>query len=352
MIQQMKTGYEFKIFCSNTDLDEQPLKGVVPDKWIQYTDNTQVWYASAKTRSIATVKKEIAHSDAEVLFINGIYSWTFNLAPLLFVHVPKIIVSTLGMLHPGALSQKPLKKKLYLFALKILGVSRKCSFHAATEEEKKYILQIFPESKVYVIPNFPVVFGVQPLIPKTKSRLELTSVALISPMKNHLLVVQALETCSENILYNIWGPVKEESYWQQCVEFISKLPPNIKVQYHGEAHPSQVESILSRCHVFILPSKSENFCHAIYEALSCGRPVITSHNTPWNDLLKYHAGMNVGISDELEIKKAIQLFASMDQQELATWSAGAKKYIEEALSIEEVKIKYEEMFTIGDRATR
>jgi len=253
----------------------------------------------------------------------------------------------MGMLHPGALSQKPFKKKVYLAILKLLGVSNKCSFHAATEDEKKYILKIFPKSKVFVIPNFPAVLKSEAIVPKTIGSLEMTAVALISPMKNYLLVLHALETCSENITYHIWGPVKDHDYWRECLAFIPKLPSNINVQHNGEIHPSKVEAVLARCHVFILPSKSENFCHAIYEALSCGRPVITSHNTPWNGLEEAHAGLNVGVNDELEIKSAIQKFASMDQHELAGWSSAAKQYIEKALDVEELKIKYAEMFKGG-----
>ena len=345
MVEQMKNGYSFKIFCSDADLDGKPMPEIQTDQWVKYRDNADVWYAAQKTRTISIVKKEIKKTKADALFINGIYSWPFNLAPLLFTRGPKKILSTLGMLHTGALSQKSFKKKIYLGLLKYFGVSRRCYFHAATEDEKVFIRKVFPKSKVFVIPNFPAVFKAQAIIPKMIGSLEMTSVALISPMKNYLLVLQALETCSENITYHIWGPIKDQEYWRECLAFISKLPTNINVQHNGEIHPSKVEGVLARCHLFILPSKSENFCHAIYEALSCGRPVITSHNTPWNGLEEAHAGLNVAIANELKIKSSIQKFASMDQHELAGWSSGAKQYIEKALDIEEVKQKYIEMFT-------
>ena len=103
-----------------------------------------------------------------------------------------------------------------------------------------------------------------------------------------------------------------------------------------------------------MPSKSENFGHALYEALSAGRPVITSHTTPWNGLEKAGAGKNIDPEQPGELAAAIRFFAAMDETELETWSRGARTYAEAALDRERVLEDYRRMFgvVLSGEATR
>ena len=39
-------NFQFKIFCSNKDLDGSLLQGVAFDEWVPYNANTKVWYSS------------------------------------------------------------------------------------------------------------------------------------------------------------------------------------------------------------------------------------------------------------------------------------------------------------------
>jgi len=122
------------------------------------------------------------------------------------------------------------------------------------------------------------------------------------------------------------------------------LPANITVGYHGDVEPSKIENTLKGYEVFILPSKSENYGHAIYEALSAGRPVITSNNTPWNKLEDAKAGMNVSLTNTLELVQAIERFAAMKTEELEAWSNSASIYAAGAVDVEAIRRQYEEMF--------
>jgi len=194
MVQQLcAAAVEFKIFCSNKDLDGSPLTNVEFDKWINYNANTRVWYSS-KNNLLPLIKKEIKKDAPDLLFTIGIYSWSFNFKPLLFCRSVKKIISVRGMLHPGGLSQKGFKKKIYLQFWKVLGLHKRNIFHATDEEEKKYIQQVFGvKARVVVAANFSRVLPLQPVIEKKAGHLKLVSIALISPMKNILLVLEALQ---------------------------------------------------------------------------------------------------------------------------------------------------------------
>ncbi len=148
------------------------------------------------------------------------------------------------------------------------------------------------------------------------------------------------------IEYNIFGPVKDHSYWEECLQMISSMPSNIRVEYHGDLHPLLVEKALKNKHVFILPSESENFGHAFYEALSAGKPVITSHMTPWNLLEEAKAGKNVSATTA-SISNAIEFFASLNAPEFEQWSRAATAYATEAVSFDQLERQYNEMFSVS-----
>jgi glycosyltransferase involved in cell wall biosynthesis len=334
---------KFKIFCSNKDLDGSTNKGVAFDEWVVYNEHTQVWYASS--HSIATMRREISQSKPGILFIIGIYSWYFNLLPLLLGDAPVKIISVRGMLHAGALSQKSFKKKIYLACWKMAGLHKRHFFHATDEAEQGFIQQSFGEqARGFIAGNIPRVFNFQPALNKKAGLVRMVSIALISPMKNIALVLDALQESKHSIEYGIYGPVKDEAYWQVCVEKIKSLPSQIKVTYHGDLVPTQIATTLSAYEAFMLPSKSENFGHAIFEALSAGKPVITSHHTPFNELEANRAGKNIAVENVGELTAAIDFFAAMVPDEFAAWNRGANEYAARRLDMEALKGAYDAMF--------
>ena len=344
LVKEFNENVAYFIFCSDVDVNGAALENIETDKWTRYNDHTLVWYAGPE-RISDTLVKQVEAQKPDILFIIGLFSWHFNIVPMLFCKGPRKILSTRGMLHPGALSQKRWKKRLYLQLFKLLEFHYKIDFHATDEEEKNYITKYFGQAAtVFVAGNFPNKTGVLPTIEKQPGSLKLASIALISPMKNILAVLQALKITDAEIEYSIYGAVKDEDYWNLCKEEIKILPGNIRVIYHKEIAPQKVIDALSRAHLFILPSKSENFGHAIYEALSAGRPVITSNNTPWNNLKELQAGINVAVEDITGLRDAIKFFAVMGQEELYLWSSGAFIYSEKALDVERIKKEYEAMF--------
>jgi len=334
---------EIRIICSSLDHDGSILS-VTPNHWVPISQKLLVWYST--TTSLIRWIKFIRQQPAKVWFINGIYSLKFNLIPLIFGKGNKVI-SSRGMLDPGSLSQKSLKKKIYLFFLKLLGFHKFCRFHATCLLEEKNIRSIFGEhTKVSIISNIPRVFDYAPMPMKEFGILRLVTVALINPVKNYLLVLEALKDCGCTIQYDIYGPIHHEKYWEQCLNVIETMPANIKVIYHGDIHPNEVAPVLANAHIYIQPSRSENFGHSIFEAFSAGRPVITSFQTPWQDLLKHNAGKNVTITETKEITEALESFAAMDQSMLHEWSLCARQYAENMIDINQFVKEYKNMFEI------
>jgi glycosyltransferase involved in cell wall biosynthesis len=338
LVDILKDELNIEVICSNADLDRTILS-IDANKWVNKSGRTVYYNGDGFKNMKRHLKKD------SLVYINGMYSIQYNFLPALKFSNRKI-VSARGMLHANALSQKRLKKQLYLALWKLLKLHKKCEFHATTEQEKQDIEAVFGSKvKVWVIQNLPATMNrLAPAI-KKPGELHIATIALISAMKNHVQVIKSLSHCRETIVYHIYGPIKDKKYWDTCKSILDQLPDNIKVNYHGDVSPGKIPGILKDIHVYVQPSKSENFGHSLYEALASGRPVITSFNTPWNELAEAKAGVNVDPHNISALSAAISNFAQMTQEELDSWSAAAAEYSTKAVNIAEIKNQYIQMFT-------
>ncbi len=165
-------------------------------------------------------------------------------------------------------------------------------------------------------------------------------------MKNHLTVLLALQKSSASIQWHIYGPVKDAAYWKECEQLISKLPKNIEVIYHGELSPADLTKAMEQFQLFIMPSKSENFGHALLEALSAGKPVITTNTTPFKNLQYAKAGYTVNINQlDADLCFAITAFAAMGKNEFDEHSNAAKTFGANFVDTDLIKQQYQTLFT-------
>jgi glycosyltransferase involved in cell wall biosynthesis len=127
---------------------------------------------------------------------------------------------------------------------------------------------------------------------------------------------------------------------------ILQLPANISVLYHGELPPPELLKAMNEFQLFIMPSKSENFGHALLEALSAGKPVITTNTTPFKDLQAVKAGYTI-ITDQAdkELPEAIRFFAGMQQGEFSVYAANAAEYAGNFYAKERLQQQYQHLFT-------
>ena len=79
-------------------------------------------------------------------------------------------------------------------------------------------------------------------------------------------------------------------YQKHLENLVIKLQLNSKVTFTGMLLGETKACALSNSDLFILPSHSENFGIAIAESLSYGVPVITTKETPWQDLITHDCG--------------------------------------------------------------
>ena len=352
LIHQTYNHFNFYVICSAFDQgDKKVLDNIQTDTWCEWKGMAKVYYSS-KQPSLSFFKKTFQQINPDIVFLNGLYSFSYHIKPLMAAlsyssqnNSTQIILSPRGMLHPGALSQKRWKKWLYFLFFKLSGIPQKISWHATDEKEVHFIRQQFKRARIHIAGNFPQLFQPIPSPPKEKGTLIMGTIALISPMKNHFEILKSLQQIQQAITWHIYGPIKDNSYWHSCNHLIQELPLNIQVIYHGAIQPDEVEHALQKIQVFVMPSKSENFGHAIIEALSAGKPVITTHTTPFINLQHHQAGYTLSLNNlQAELQHAISFFADMDQEQLATYQQGAVDYANRFVNIEKVRKEYVGMF--------
>lgn len=355
LVRALYNAYDFYIVCKPHEMNETaPLNAVKINEWNRWEDKAQVMYWNYSWKRRSELKQLMEEVKPDTIFINGLFSLYFNILPLKYGIGYKnkhrdctVVLSARGMLHPGALSQKRLKKKLFLMLFQSAGWQQRIKWHATDEQEIKFIQRQFGNNvRAETAGNFPNLLPLAAVPEKKTKELVMGTVALISPMKNHLEVLKALQSVKASISWHIYGPVKEQAYWQQCKELMQHLPPGISVVYHGEVPPAELSVAMNKFQVFIMPSKSENFGHALLEALSAGKPVITTDTTPFKDLQENKAGYTVQAShlaDELPL--AIGFFAAMKAEEFAAYSTGAADYARNFLATDRLKHQYQHLFT-------
>jgi glycosyltransferase involved in cell wall biosynthesis len=134
-------------------------------------------------------------------------------------------------------------------------------------------------------------------------------------------------------------------YWENCKRALAKLPDNITWTFEGPIESSKLPEFLLANHLYILPTKGENFGHTIFEAFVAGRPVLISDQTPWLGLQKEGVGWDLPLSNEEAFSASIDFAAGWSQDEFdayarASWSYAAK-YVREI----GLKQQYFELFS-------
>lgn len=325
--------HSLQVVTSDRDYgDKAPYPGITPDTWTTAPDGTPTWYCSAEARSYRHMRGIIAGSRFEVLYLNSMFSIRFTLYPLWITRstCPEatVILAPRGMLHAGALSLKPFKKKLFLGFLRLMGMHRQVVFHATDAQEVLDIQAVFGKDvQVVHAPNLPAPDQSDlTLIPKAAGTLKLLFLSRISEKKGVHLLLAALQQQTAEIVLDIVGPDEEPGYWARCEALIAQLPAHVQVRKHAPVPQAEVLALQAAAHLFVMPTLGENFGHAILEALSAGRPVLISDQTPWRELAGAMAGEDLPLADTAAWTAAIDRFARMDAPAWEAYARGAHAF--------------------------
>ncbi|TLX73204.1 glycosyltransferase [Labilibacter sediminis] len=374
MVSYLRDTFDFYVITRNTDfLETTPYEGVESEKWLQRNDGEYVYYCPEVKVGNTLYKQLIEEVKPDYAYINGVYSWKFSILPLVILRKVgfkgKAVLGTYGMLAQTAIKIKKGKKQLFLKLARLIGLYKNVIFHATSEKEIEDIKAAFgSKAKVQMAPHLPVKeLPDLRLIDKQSGDLKLISIARISPEKNTLFALQCLKKLGEvegQIAFDLYGPIYDKLYWEECQQEIAQLPTNIKVNYKGVVDGNQVLDLFTEYHALFMPSRGENFGYVILESLMASRPVLISDQTPWRDLEKKMCGWDIsliesnsrgveGVDNEEQHEKrsvsntwsgALKLLLAMEQEQFDGLCQGAKKRAENFINDPELKEGNVELF--------
>lgn len=348
--EQMKEDYDLFIFTGDRDLgDKQPYPQIEQNHWME-RDGVQVFYASPAVLNWESILVHMRRIKPDYVYLNSMYSRYFTIYPLLMKWLSIIkaqaVLAPRGMLKSTAVQYKTGKKKIFFQFLKLLNIHHKIIFHATDATEVDDIKKLFGNaSKIKQISNFPPQQKTQQPVSKTPGDIEMIFSGRVHPIKNLLFLLRCLQSVTGKVKLTIVAPVEDEAYWLECRSIIESLPKAIAVELREDIPHYEIEQLIHAHHLFVLPTLGENFGHAIFEALSAGRPVLISDQTPWRNLQEQQAGWDLSLNDKVDFVRVLQQVTDMDDIEFQQWCTGAWQYAKKFVENSNLKEKYKEMFS-------
>lgn len=310
IIDTAPAGADITLLTSDRDLgDTTPYPGL-SGTWTQ-RGTARVFHldAGSKTQR-AMITKRLGRTRFDLLYVNSLFNPRFSLAPIVAarfgkLHAKQILIAPRGEFGAGALSLKAGKKRYFLAVWLRFLRGMNVTWHATSEMEAADIRAAVPGACIEVcsdqgdLPETPTAGDEPGPTPK------LVFLSRISRMKNLDLALKALAGVTTPVVFDIYGPAEDRTYWQECQALIAALPEYVTVQYHGEVAHDKVRKTFAGYDAFVLPTKGENFGHVIAEALSASCPVICSDRTPWTPVLKSGGGHVVASLTPDDVRAAI-----------------------------------------------
>ncbi len=352
LVSQLNNKYDFYIVTRNTDyLETTPYSTIKTNEWNE-VDNAKVYYLSAENTNKSTIKKLIQEINPSLIYCNSLYSPKFTLTPIRIAKKLNIktVLAVRGMLSSGSLDVKSHKKCLFLALIKAYGLFSKTTFHATTPNEEKDIYKAFGNKiKTIVAQNLPENKSIK-FQHKTKSQEELKMVFIgrISPEKNTLYAIEVLKKCKQNIVLDIFGPIYNQEYFDQCKNAINQLPSNIVVNYKGVLNHDLLDDTLKEYHALYLPSTGENFGHSILEGMTNSCVPILSNKTPWQNLEEKNIGFDIDLNHPNKFVEIIDKLATMNNEELNQFTKNAYNFAQTIINDNQLKEDYYKLFNPKD----
>lgn len=333
LIEHLKDEFDFFVVTRDTDYCEEiPYTLIKSDEWNVLKNGTNVYYISKNNLERSSIRNIIRKTDFDCIYLNGIYSLYFTLYPLFLLRKKrdkKIIIAARGMLAASALGVKKIKKIFFLRAVKILSLFDKVIFHATNQIEENDIKNILGEKyEIKIAANLPPknTLSTLPKREKKTGSLRIVNVARIAPEKNLLFALKVLKDVQADVVFDFYGPIYNQDYWNQCKNVLDELPQNVKAFYKGSIESEKVIDLLKEYHFMFMPTQGENFGHIILQSLMTGCPVIISDQTPWKDLEEKNIGWDLDLNRPDYFSKKINELSNMDEKKYNILSNAAFNY--------------------------
>lgn len=264
-------------------------------------------------------------------------------------HIP-FIITPRGMLEPWSLLQKKWKKKLALILYQMRDLNTSACIYTTAEMEAMHIRDLGVKAPISVIPNGIETDGYACRISANEVKKQVLFLSRIHVKKGIELLINAWQNLTKD--FSEWQLLivgnGEEEYINTLNRIIIEKRLEDCIKILPPVFGSAKYKLYSESSLFVLPSYSENFGMVIAEALSCGVPVITTTDTPWELLNGVRSSMGVKAIERLgwcidlsvdNLEMALREAMSMDSHELFEMGQKGSKMIYQNFNYRNVACK-------------
>lgn len=302
--------------------------------------------------SMADSRRILAEERPDVVHIQGLWTLSTHSMNVAATRAGiKVVISPRGMLAPWALNVKKWKKRLGLFLYQRGDLKRAAALHATAEQEAEDIRSFGLVNPLYTIPN-GVTFSGNLKRPAKDEAAPRTALFLsrLHPDKGLMLLAEA------------WAMAKPEG-WRMVVAGpnvgtcredvearLKELGIEAQWEFKGEVGDREKWDYYTKADLLIHPSKGENFCLSIAEALGAGLPVITTKGCPWAEIEERKCGWWIE-RDAESLAATLREAIALTDSERAEMGKRARALIHEKYSWDAIgkkmKRAYEEVAAHG-----
>ena len=327
--------YEFFIACYDRDHgDTEPYKGIEYGTW-NTIGNAKVWYVPEGQFSKKLIMRLVEGKD--VIYLTSFFE-PYGYNTLLLKKEGKIKVpvalASMGVFSKDALAHKALKKRIFILGCKVLRLFKDITWSVTSELEAEDAKRVIGKNIKYVVAEDLPRTNVPGRKKGFDSTLRIVFLSRICEHKHPIIVIDAIEKMQhrDSVVFSLYGPIQEKEYWEKCLKKLEQI--HYQWEYGGDVPSENVQEVLAKYDVFVLPSKSENYGHVVFEALSVGCIPVISNRTPWKELDVENIGFEVPLDTE-SFTNRLDLIAEMsvrDRKEMADKCvAYAQKKVDESL---------------------
>jgi glycosyltransferase involved in cell wall biosynthesis len=340
LVEWLGGEVQFSIVARDRDLgDRHPYPGIKRGCW-QMVNGAKVFYVRPWGFWLPGFLRLLRQTPYDVLYLQGFFPFPTISALLArrlgLIPARPVIIASRGDFHPAGLLLKPRKKRLYTWVAKRLRLYNKVVWQATSEMERTEILHGFGKeaevngSSIVIAPNLPprdpLLFASAARPAKKPGEASVIFLSRIARKKGLDLALRALARVKGKIEFDIYGPIEDSEYWRECEGLMESLPSWVRANYRGAVRPAEVPHAFAGYHLFLFPTRGENFGHVILESLVAGCPVLVGDTTPWMNLAESGAGWVFPLSDVDGFARAMDSVIAMDAAEFDRMSHRAYEY--------------------------
>ncbi len=314
--------YDFHIACLDRDHgDTEAYPNIRMNEWNQ-VGNAKVWYVQPGGFSDKMILKLIQGMDC--IYLTSFYD-DYGYKTLLLKRKGKIsqpiYLASMGVFSTGALTQKALKKKVFITGCKALGLFNNITWSVTSEIEAEDMKRVICKNAKYIIAEDLPRTNVPGRSAPQHEPMKVAFLSRISPKKNLLRAIEELQKVKAEMKFTIYGPVEDQEYWRKCQNALKLMPNHVTCEYAGDVPTEKVQDALAQNDVFFFPTLGENYGHVIFEALSVGCIPVISDQTPWHEITSRKAGYELqldgnfaSVLDELATRTDREILAEKSVQ--------------------------------------